>query len=387
VMYSATVANSDPAAALRLSLNPGVDYTSQAPGAVADATRWVVTDGNNEYIIYAGNSEGTGIDSLQVQIKPEIFGQRGYGFLLAGTLTTLEAGQGLNVTGAEDVIVRGNINLLGEGSNLTLQSERWVYWEGKASVTGDITLIGGLTIDGNTPANAPNGGARDERGTSGQPGGRSSPACSRAPRPPSKLTMKEAARTTTWTPRRPPAPPGSWAGWAPTSSKDALRPAPRQHNEGGRTVAGRRRYHLPGRNTDGPPERPYPVGQGAHHDGRHRCCATQGRRAEDHLQPPRENRPPTLGDHQEGPHQGAAGGPHLHPGRRTVDRRIAACRRSGRHSYLPVAQRWQRGPIPPLVDLPSNGRSAEGIPWQRPLSSRRSAEMLGLEWPCPGLWQ
>jgi len=46
------------------------------------------------------------------------------------------------------VIVRGNINVLGAGGDLTLQSDKWVYWEGFANVVGDMTIYGGLELDG-----------------------------------------------------------------------------------------------------------------------------------------------------------------------------------------------------------------------------------------------
>ena len=46
------------------------------------------------------------------------------------------------------MIVRGNINVLGAGGDLTLQSDDWMYWEGYANVAGDMTLYGGLELDG-----------------------------------------------------------------------------------------------------------------------------------------------------------------------------------------------------------------------------------------------
>ena len=40
-----------------------------------------------------------------------------------------------------DAIIRGNINLLGAGSDLTIQSDSWTYWEGTANVTGNPKVI------------------------------------------------------------------------------------------------------------------------------------------------------------------------------------------------------------------------------------------------------
>ena len=96
---------------------------------------------------------------FQLQAQNELFGQRGYGFLLTGTITTLDAGQGLTVTGDKDVIVRGNINLLGAHANLLLQSDSWIYWEGFANVAGDISFYGGVELNGSNPLAHPMGGA------------------------------------------------------------------------------------------------------------------------------------------------------------------------------------------------------------------------------------
>ncbi|MEN9775267.1 MAG: hypothetical protein RL322_2337, partial [Pseudomonadota bacterium] len=151
VFYKAS--ESSESRAVRTTLTAVADYPADLAAAEASTKRWVVTDGPNSYVVYAYDETGAGTNiELQVQNVHPLFGQRGYGFLLLGTLTTLEANQGLTVQGPEDVIVRGNINLLGAGADLTLQSDRWVYWDGSAQVMGEINLFGGVEVDGSVPA-------------------------------------------------------------------------------------------------------------------------------------------------------------------------------------------------------------------------------------------
>ena len=112
--------------------------------------RWLADDGQgNRYVLYLFDAENDGTpESLQV-LKPHyLIGHRGFSFLLTGTMTVLGDGKDLSLEAQDDVIVRGNINVLGQGGDLTLQSDKWVYWEGFAKVVGDITLYGGLKLDG-----------------------------------------------------------------------------------------------------------------------------------------------------------------------------------------------------------------------------------------------
>jgi hypothetical protein len=65
----------------------------------------------------------------------------------------------ISLAAADDVIVRGNFNLPGAGSDLTLQSDRWIYWEGAADISGDARLFGGLKLDGTDLGGAGIGGS------------------------------------------------------------------------------------------------------------------------------------------------------------------------------------------------------------------------------------
>ncbi|MCH8489795.1 MAG: hypothetical protein LAT81_07675, partial [Oceanicaulis sp.] len=144
VFFDPELVADTPERAVRESLVPGADYQLDAPGAGEEQRRWLLSDGDRSYLIYGFDQDGTGISAIQIQQPHELLGQRGYGFLLTGTLTTLQDGEGLSIAGEDDVIIRGNINLLGEGADLELQSDRWIYWEGNANVTGNISLFGGV---------------------------------------------------------------------------------------------------------------------------------------------------------------------------------------------------------------------------------------------------
>ena len=73
---------------------------------------------------------------------------------------------GFTISSADDVIVRGNINLLGENADLIVQSDSWVYWEGEANVSGDISLLGGVTLNGTNLGGANNQPGSDMDGVS-----------------------------------------------------------------------------------------------------------------------------------------------------------------------------------------------------------------------------
>ncbi|MEH6445635.1 MAG: calcium-binding protein, partial [Oceanospirillaceae bacterium] len=135
--------------------------TINIPTSDLQENRWLISDGTNRYLAYAYDSTFDGvIEEIRIQQPHELVGQRGYGFLLTGTLITLADEQGIEVTGENDIIVRGDIDLRGANSDLTLQSDTWVYWEGNASVSGNITIKGGVALDG-TPIGV-SGGANSK---------------------------------------------------------------------------------------------------------------------------------------------------------------------------------------------------------------------------------
>ena len=140
VFYKADAASGSQ---LKTTFTLGVDYTDPTP-ANANATRWLLADSmGHKYIAYAYDGDGNGtVDEIRVLEPHPLFGQRGAGFLLTGTITTLRPNADLTVRTHDDIIIQGNINLLGAGSDLVLDSDRWVYWQGQANIHGDITLTG-----------------------------------------------------------------------------------------------------------------------------------------------------------------------------------------------------------------------------------------------------
>ncbi|MFN5898358.1 MAG: hypothetical protein ACK48Y_12585, partial [Planctomyces sp.] len=112
--------------------------------------RWLATDeAGNRYVLYLADPNGDGeFDELQVMDPHPLIGQRGFGYLISGTITVLEPNRSVTLQSADDVLIRGNINLLGSNSDLVLQSDRWVYVEGVLQVDGDISISGGVSLDG-----------------------------------------------------------------------------------------------------------------------------------------------------------------------------------------------------------------------------------------------
>ncbi|MEY3228802.1 MAG: hypothetical protein RLZZ536_3421, partial [Planctomycetota bacterium] len=131
--------------ASKLTLGSSVTVSSLQTGK-----RWLVSDtAGNSYVFLASDPENDGtLDKLLV-LKPHyLIGQRGFGLLVTGTMTVMQDNYSLLLQATDDVIIRGNINIPGQNGNLTLQSDKRVFWEGEASVTNNIGLYGGVEIDG-----------------------------------------------------------------------------------------------------------------------------------------------------------------------------------------------------------------------------------------------
>ncbi|MGV2335227.1 MAG UNVERIFIED_CONTAM: hypothetical protein LVR18_14315 [Planctomycetaceae bacterium] len=123
--------------------------------------RWLAVDNHSQrYVLYLAdpNNDGTA-DALQIMRPHDLVGQRGFSFLVTGTVTVLEDNRSLTLQAVDDVIVRGNLNLPGDGSDLVLQSDKWVYWEGTGTIGGDLTIAGGMELDGTSHNGAGAGNA------------------------------------------------------------------------------------------------------------------------------------------------------------------------------------------------------------------------------------
>jgi hypothetical protein len=118
--------------------------------ALVAGERWLATDENNQqYVLLTADADlDLTADEVRIMDPHPLIGQRGFSFLVTGTLTVMEPNRQLALAATDDVIIRGNLNLLGAGSDLILQSDKWVYWEGEAIVDGDLTIYGGVELDG-----------------------------------------------------------------------------------------------------------------------------------------------------------------------------------------------------------------------------------------------
>ncbi|TWW12268.1 hypothetical protein E3A20_02360, partial [Planctomyces bekefii] len=77
-----------------------------------------------------------------------LLGHSQYGILLTGTLTTLAADSELKLSSPADVIIMGNINVLGAGSDLLIQSDQLAYVNGFLDVRDSVRILGGVETDG-----------------------------------------------------------------------------------------------------------------------------------------------------------------------------------------------------------------------------------------------
>jgi len=69
--------------------------------------------------------------------------QDSYSILLTGTLTTLAGDSLLALTAGDEIIIRGNIDVVGADSDLLIRSDAWVYIEGFLTVTDRVDVYGG----------------------------------------------------------------------------------------------------------------------------------------------------------------------------------------------------------------------------------------------------
>ena len=113
-------------------------------------SRWFVEDdAGGRYVLYLFDATNDGtMDSLRIMEPHYLVGQRGFSFLLTGTLTVMQDETDLNLYTSDDLIVRGNINVSGTGGDLTLQSNKWVYLEGRVNVAGNLSVYGGVELAG-----------------------------------------------------------------------------------------------------------------------------------------------------------------------------------------------------------------------------------------------
>lgn len=72
----------------------------------------------------------------------------GYGLMVTGTVTSLGENRKVVLGSNDDFILRGNIHVTGDNSDLTLHSDSFTYIEGFVDTTDDLTVLGGIGTDG-----------------------------------------------------------------------------------------------------------------------------------------------------------------------------------------------------------------------------------------------
>ncbi|WP_375473913.1 DUF4347 domain-containing protein [uncultured Nostoc sp.] len=75
-------------------------------------------------------------------------GEDQFGMLITGTLTSLADDTTLKLVASDDIIIRGNIDVLGHNSDLKISTPTWVYLETFLNVQDNITIEGGFDADG-----------------------------------------------------------------------------------------------------------------------------------------------------------------------------------------------------------------------------------------------
>ncbi len=106
---------------------------------------------SNNITLIGGEAAFDHSDYFQSAVPADhpLHGRSQFAILVTGTLLTFGNAADLMLTAADDVIVRGNIDIRGSGSNLVLQSDKSVFFEGFTTLaSGNVTLSGGVELDG-----------------------------------------------------------------------------------------------------------------------------------------------------------------------------------------------------------------------------------------------
>ncbi|BDI15149.1 hypothetical protein ANSO36C_09510 [Nostoc cf. commune SO-36] len=77
-------------------------------------------------------------------------GEDQFGMLITGTLTSLADDTTLELVSSDDIIIRGNIDVLGHNSDLKISTPTWVYLETFLNVQDNITIECGFDANGNS---------------------------------------------------------------------------------------------------------------------------------------------------------------------------------------------------------------------------------------------
>ncbi|NJL77788.1 MAG: hypothetical protein HC917_01020 [Richelia sp. SM2_1_7] len=111
---------------------------------------------NNYYDDYFSKlpQDAKGNDHYLSAIKEDQFAM-----LITGTLTSLADDTRLELIAKDDIIIRGNIDVLGKNSDLKISTPTWTYIEGLLNVQDNITILGGFDAEGNSTNKANTAGS------------------------------------------------------------------------------------------------------------------------------------------------------------------------------------------------------------------------------------
>ena len=135
--------------------SPVTSVTGAGSNVVIESPREVFLPGtvaaSQGITVRGGDSSGDqgGLFEALVPVDHPLRDRSSFAILVTGTLITFGDSTDLVLAAAADVIVRGNIELCGNRSNLVVQSDNSVFFEGFTKIaSGDVTLYGGIALDG-----------------------------------------------------------------------------------------------------------------------------------------------------------------------------------------------------------------------------------------------
>ncbi|MGV2340519.1 MAG UNVERIFIED_CONTAM: hypothetical protein LVR18_49950 [Planctomycetaceae bacterium] len=95
-------------------------------------------------------------------------GQERYAILASGTVHLMGDNEHLVFSAKDDVVVTGNITMTGAGSAMTLQSDQFLYVEGRLTAAAGVELLGGVSLAGVVGTGADSRGSSVYLGSSGR---------------------------------------------------------------------------------------------------------------------------------------------------------------------------------------------------------------------------
>ena len=116
-----------------------------------------IEDANSSFTIF--NKAGFFADLASFDPNHYLLAQDTFSLLVSGTITSLATAQTLELSSTDEIIIRGNIDVLGADSDLIIQSDKWLFIEGALTVSDTIEVYGGVSTDGTDQGGADSNGS------------------------------------------------------------------------------------------------------------------------------------------------------------------------------------------------------------------------------------